>query len=159
MVKDISKTTTHVPKMGEQERWLDPRGVEYVSNDMPYLTTGQLAKELDNQYPETVFRWCRKWFGNLPPGRRGAGLGYRIPLEYKRVGRAWLMTEDTHLREVVRRAIVDSPKDWVVVVANVGSTHYSVAEAVGRAESIAHSSTYRNHVISILYVGDNPTEG
>lgn len=143
----------HVPSMTEAPTWLDPRGVEYVTTDVPYTTTDALAKEL-SMYRETVYRWCFRWFGPLPEGRTGAKMGYRIPLEYLAVGRAWLQTEDPRLREVLRRAIVASPRNWVVVVANLGSTHYSVAEVVGRVESLTKHSTYRGQVVSVVYVGD-----
>lgn len=143
-----------VPSFAEAPIWHDPRGVEYVTNpDVLYLTTDQLAKELD-MYRETVYRWCSKWFGDLPKGRTGAKMGYRIPQEYLKVGRAWLQTEDPRLREVLRRAIVAAPRNWVVAVANVGSTHYSDAEVVGRVESLTKHSTYRGQTISVIYVGD-----
>lgn len=142
------------PSYSEQPGWWeDKRGVRYVDNGIPYLTTHQLAAELD-LYPETVFRWCRKWFPQLPRGRAGAGMGYRIPLEYRMVARAWLQTEDPALREVIRRAIVAEPKNWVVVVDNVGSTHYTDREVVGRMETLVKHPTFRGHIISTMYVGD-----
>lgn len=154
MVKAASKPK--VPSVGEATTWEDSRGVGYTVGGMPYLTTNELAIEL-SMHPETVFRWCRKWFGDLPKGRTGAKQGYRIPLEYRMVARAWLQTEDVALREVIRRAIVAEPRNWVVVVANVGTTHYSVSEALGRVESITRHSPYGNQIVSLMYVGD-PTE-
>lgn len=140
------------------EVWHDERGVRYVDDGEPYLTTHQLAKEL-GMYPETLFRWCVKWFGPLPAGRRGAKMGYRIPLEYRLVARAWLQTENPYLREICRRALVDSPKNFVVVVANLGSTHYSASEVVGRVDSLLKSSAYGTHLISIIGVGDDTAKG
>lgn len=161
MVTPKSSTPTHVPTYAEQSVWFDSRGVEYVTLESvnphaarTYLTTHELAKEF-KQYPETVFRWCRKWFGHLPQGRQGGKNGYRIPLEYRLVVRAWLQTEDVRVREVARRAILDSPKDFVIVVDKVGSTHYSVFEAVERVQALLTHSTFRNHVISLLYVGSD----
>lgn len=155
MVANIQKPVTP-PTTYDKENWWwhDERGVRYVvSDDVLYLTTHQLAKEL-RMYPETLFRWCRKWFGDLPPGRDGARMGYRIPLEYRLVARAWLQTEDMRVREVARRAIVESPKNFVVVVANIGSTHYTDREVVGRIESLTTVPTFRGHAISVIYVGD-----
>lgn len=144
-----------VPGLAESPTWHDGRGVRYgVSNDdVPYLTTHELAKEL-SMYPETLFRWCVKWFGTLPKGRTGAKMGYRIPLEYRLVARGWLQTENPLIREVARRALVASPKNFVVVVANTGSTHYSVPEAVNRMESLLSASAYRGNLISMMFVGD-----
>jgi AraC-like DNA-binding protein len=138
--------------------WVDKRGVRYVDNGVPYLTTYELAAEL-SMYPETLFRWCKKWFGVLPRGRAGAGMGYRIPLEYRMVARLWLRSEDNRLREVGRRAIITDPKDWVVVVDNIGTTHYTDREAVGRMDTLTKHPTFRGQVISTMYVGDpNKTE-
>jgi len=143
------------PTFSEHEGWWeDKRGVRYVDDGVPYLTTHQLAKEL-GMYPETVFRWCVKWFGALPAGRGGAKMGYRIPLEYRTVARAWLQTEEPRLREVIRRAIVADPKNWVVVVANLGSTHYSGREAIGRMQSLVDSPTFKGSIVSMIYVGDD----
>lgn len=144
-----------VPSYAEQPVWHDERGVRYVDDGVPYLTTHQLAKELD-MYPETLFRYCRhKWFGPLPAGRSGAKMGYRIPLEYRRVARVHQQTEDLRLREVARRALVVDPKKFVVVVANIGSTHYSVPEVVGRMESLLASDAYRQDLISVIDTGDD----
>lgn len=141
------------PPYTEQAKWEDKRGVRYVDNGVPYLTTHQLAKEFD-MFPETVFRWCRKWFGDLPKGRAGAGLGYRIPLEYRMVARAWLQTEDPRLREVVRRAIVADPKDWVVEVANLGTTCYSDVQTVATMERIIRTPQFKGQIVSTMYVGE-----
>jgi hypothetical protein len=158
-VRDINAPPNPPPYSEDPDWWVDERGVRYADNGVPYLTTHQLARELD-LYPETVFRWCRKWFGPLPQGRSGAGLGYRIPLEYRMVARAWIVTEDVRLREIMRRSIVADPKDWVVVVANVGSTHYTDRETVGRMETLIRHPTFRGHAISAMYVGDsNKHEG
>lgn len=138
--------------------WEDGRGVQYVTNNFEYLTTGELAAEL-RMYPETLFRWCRKWFGVLPSGRAGARMGYRIPVEYRLVARAWLQTEDPRLREVVRRALVETPRNWVVVVDNVGSTHYSDAEVVGRVESLLRTTAFRHQALWIMYVGPPDDNG
>lgn len=157
MVK--AKETAPVPPVDSNPEWVDVRGVEYVgrSDDdgqRTYLTTHELAKELA-MYPETLYRWCVKWFGNLPAGRTGGKMGYRIPLEYRLVAKVWLRTEDARIREVARRALLESPRDFVVVVDNIGSTHYSVSEAVNRVESLSKSPTFRGSVITLLFVGQD----
>lgn len=101
-----------------------------------YLTTEQVAKLLGDVSAEQVHRWCRRWFGPLPRGRRGKGLGYRLPLEYERVARVWRKVEDVQVREVAKRALLANPRNWVVVVGNVGSTHYSAIEAANRVEQV-----------------------
>lgn len=141
-----------VPSVSQEPEWFDVRGVRYADTGVPYLTTDELAKEL-SMYKETLWRWCRKWFGPLPAGRTGAKMGYRIPLEYRMVGRLWLMTEVPEIREPGRRAIIADPRNFLVVVANIGSTHYSVAEAVGRVETLLESPTFRSNTISTFYVG------
>lgn len=150
MVKAKEKLV--VPSVSQDPDWLDSRGVRYVDDGTPYLTTNQLAKEL-GMFPETVWRYCVQWFGKLPKGRTGAKMGYRIPLEYRAVAKVWLQTRDPLVREAARRALVVDPKNFVVVVANIGSTHYSVPEVVGRMESLLGSSAYRQSQISVLYVG------
>jgi len=84
-------------------------------------------------------------------------MGYRIPLEYRKVAKLWLATEDHRIREVGRRALVSDPRNWVVVVAYLGSTHYTDREATGRIESLIGSDAFQGKVISTMYVGD-PTE-
>lgn len=153
----VKTTPFTVPSISENANWLDSRGVRYVQDGVPYLTTHELGKEL-GMYPETLFRWCVKWFGKLPAGRAGAKMGYRIPLEYRRVARVWLQTEDPRLREAARRALVADPRPFVVVVANLGSTHYSVPEVVGRVESLQRSDAFRHEIISVIFTGDDDTE-
>jgi len=151
---DASGQTIAPPSYSEDTGWwVDKRGVRYVDNGVPYLTTYQLAAEL-GMYPETLFRWCRKWFGELPRGRAGAGMGYRIPEEYRMVARLWLSVEDPRVREVGRRAIITDPKEFLVVVANVGTTHYTDREVVGRVDTLTKHSTFRGQIISIMHVGD-----
>ena len=137
--------------------WRDERGVRYVAGDVPHLTTWGLAKELD-MYHETVYRWAKKWFGPLPEGRPAtSNAGYRIPVEYRLVARLWLQTEDHRIREVGRRAIVTDPKNWLVVVDNIGSTHYSGGEAGERVLQLLREPTFKGRIISTVFVGD-PTE-
>lgn len=119
---------------------IDPRGVRYmVPKGEEWLTTREVAN-LVEAHPETVWRWCRKWFGELPPGRAGTLMGYRIPPEYVKVARAWLTTENAECREAARGAILADPdKHYVLVmtgkgisVAKLASTHYTVEEATKR---------------------------
>lgn len=146
-----------VPTYAEDPEWVDGRGVggshQKAAARPTYLSTHELAKEI-RMYPETVFRWCRKWFGVLPAERKGSQNGYRIPLEYRRVARVWRMIEHPIVREVARRALVTQPRKFVVVVATIGSTHYSAAEAVNRVESLLGSSAYHHQPIWIFNTED-----
>lgn len=117
-----------------------------------YLTTAQLAREL-HLWPEQVYRWCVSWFGGLPENRKGKGMGYRIPLHYRYVARAWLQTQDPELREQVRAAIDDDPKNFVLVVGNHTSTHYSVAEVQERMTQVLPLTERDNVVLHVIHVG------
>lgn len=134
-----------------------------------YLTTAQLADNLTRwasnrdrgrklAHPETIYRWCRKWFGQLPEGRKGLHMGYRIPHVYKYVARLWWCVEDAQVREVGTRAILEdsgtTPKSWVVVVADYGSTHYTGAQVADRVHSLLAVSEQRQTPIHVFYVGD-----
>ena len=131
---------------------LDPRGIAYNSPP-PYLSTWDLAHEL-RVHPETVHRWCKRdWFGPLPAGRGGSKNGYRIPVEYRRIARVWMQTEDVRVRRVAQKALLEDPKSWVVVVDTVGSTHYSEGEAVGRVDSLLSVDSFRGKPLTVLYVG------
>lgn len=140
-----------------------------------YLTTQQLAADLgawatnldDGHkilYTESIYRWCKKWFGQLPEGRSGPGMGYRIPLNYRYVARVWYLTEHPETRATATAAILadgENPKSWVVVVANLGSTHYTVAEVAGRVHALLPMARQRNRMVHAFYVGDerNPDNG
>lgn len=132
-----------------------------------YLTTNQLAADLEawaslyNEkvivYPESMYRWCKEWFGDLPPHRTGPRNGYRIPLSYRYVARVWHQTQDPVIRDAARRAILDDypgHKSWVVTVANLSSTHYTVHEVADRVHSLAAIARQNNHMIHVLFVGD-----
>lgn len=148
---------------GGEAAWVegevDPRGTAFPSINTPredYLTTWQLAQEL-GQYTETVFRWCKKWFGDLPSGRGGGGgregQGYRIPLEYRRVARGYLQTQDPKTRALLRKALVREPRDWVVIADNVATTHLTRAETIVRLQSILEHGSLPSQPIHVLYVG------
>jgi len=125
-----------------------------VQDSATFYTTYQLAKLL-RMSPAQVQRWCRTWFGELPPARKtGKGMGYRIPREYLRVARGWMQSQDPKLREVVRKALIEQPgRDYVVVVGNLGSTHYTYLEAMSRLESVLPRLPNSQHVVSVIYVG------
>lgn len=130
----------------------------WVSINQPrdsYLTTTELAKEL-SLWQEQVKRWCKQWFGDLPPGRRGPGLGYRIPLNYRYVARAWVQVPDHKIREQLAKVLSKDPKDWVVVVGNMASTHYTDSEVVSRVNQLLVTARQRNLAITLVYVGDKP---
>jgi hypothetical protein len=62
------------------------------------------------------------------------------------------MTQDEQVREAAKVALVESPKDWVVVVADQGSTCYSEGEVIDRITSILSGDRTVNR-ITILHVG------
>lgn len=123
-----------------------------LQDESTYLTTFQLAKEL-NMHPEQVHRYCLRWFGKLPPTRRGKGQGYRIPLNYRYVARGWLQTQDPEIREAMRAALSKDPKNFVVVVAGRASTHYTVHEAMERVGQVLESASRGPNITSVIYVG------
>lgn len=138
----------------------------YTSPDQPrdtYLTTYDMVEELgewvkDNlpnhkslPYNESIRRWCRKWFGSLPHDRIGGrGAGYRIPVPYRYVARAWWQSQDEAVREVAKRVLLADPKPWIVVVGKFGSTHYSVAEVLERVNQVLSGQSKQ---VEIIYVG------
>lgn len=148
-------TTDHIAQRRQVKVTVDKRGTRYVvPKGEEYLTTVEIAKAL-NLYSETVWRWCIKWFGKLPkdgPNRQGVGGGYRIPPPYLLVAKAWSLVEDEVTREAAKVALLESPKDWVIVVDKDGSTHYSVGEVEARITAILGSDTKPSR-ITILYVG------
>lgn len=124
-----------------------------------FLTTYQLADEL-GVYPEQIQRWCKSWFGKLPPGRAHKGEGYRIPLEYRYVARCWRQLQERDAREAARNALVADPREWLVVVARKASTHYTAAEAMRRVETLARIAEQFQRPIHVAYVGpDRSKEG
>jgi hypothetical protein len=125
-----------------------------VQDPSTYFTTWQVGKAL-KMAPGQVHRWCRQWFGQLPPARQtGKGMGYRIPKEYMRVARGWKQSQDPKLREALREAIVKQPgRDYVVVVGNQGTTHYTYPEAMARLDSVLPRLPRQEHVVSVIYVG------
>lgn len=125
-----------------------------VQDPSTYYTTWQLGKML-KMAPGQVHRWCVSWFGQLPPARQtGKGMGYRIPLEYLRVARSWTQTKDPKLRKALREAIVAQPgRDYVVVVGNQGTTHYTYPEAMARLDSVLPRLPRESHVVSVMFVG------
>lgn len=149
-------------KAGGERAWrdsegeFDGRGVRFPSPFEPrenYLTTYEIAKAL-GQHPETVFRWCRRWFGPLPPGRGRKHGGYRIPLEYMRVARGYLATQEPALRYTLRKALVREPRDWVLIVGDVGTTHHTLAEVIKKLESLGRSGTLLGKATTLIHVGD-----
>lgn len=123
-----------------------------------YYTTTQFAEIMGVQVPQVV-RWCQRWYGSLPPTRGTKGQGYRIHPYMVKVARAWKQTEDPIVREAARAALVEAPRNYVVVVANRGSTHYSVIEAMRRVEILLTSATEHSKPVTVLYVGEPNTPG
>lgn len=145
--------TGHDPKRRKLK--IDKRGTRYiVPKDEQYLTTTEIARAL-GIYQETVWRWCVKWFGPLPkdgPNRSGVGGGYRIPPPYLLVARAWQLVEQPEVRELLKDALVADPKDWVIAVDNLSSTHYTASEVVERLRVLLSTDRPPNH-LTILHVG------
>jgi len=117
-----------------------------------YLTTHELAQELGVSASQ-IGRWCHRWYGELPANRRGRGQGYRIHPHYRTVARAWMQTEDVVVREAVRKALAESPRNFVVVVANRASTHHTVLEAMRRVQNLLPKAANASEPVTILYVG------
>jgi hypothetical protein len=165
---------THVdgiPGKGVRTRSVDVHKDAWKSlyqDPSTYLTTVQLAKDLGEwassvdggrvmPYPESIYRWCKQWFGPLPPGRTGPSMGYRIPPAYRYIARVWYLTENPEIRQTAREALLNDgshQKPWVVVVANLGSTHYTDSEVASRVHSLLTMSRQRNRMIHAFYVGD-----
>lgn len=132
-----------------------------------YLTTYDLRDDLQEwattymprskQFPgdAAIYRWCaRDWFGPLPPTRKaGRSNGYRIPLEYRYVARLWHVVEDPRVRAAGLDAILESPKSWLVVVANVGSTHYTQADTMDRIGKVLHRAEDSKLPITVTHIG------
>ena len=135
-----------------------------------FLTTTELAEDLTvwaNQpgtsLPSTkrhpheahVYRWCRRdWFGALPEGRQGRGLGYRIPPKFRYIARLWLLTEDLPTRRLGLRAFTEGDaRPWLLMVGKHVSTHYTEAEALNRISSVLLEAKNTQSVLKVLYVG------
>lgn len=134
---------------------VDRRGVRYaVPSTETYLTVTEIAKTL-NLHSETVWRWCRKWFGALPPGRAGRGMGYRIPPVYLKVAKVWGMTEDERIRNLAREVLVreGEGKNFLVVVGKEGSAVYSGEQVVERLKSVTADTP--PDMIAVIYLGDS----
>jgi hypothetical protein len=115
--------------------------------EKPTWTSYELAEYLD-QYPQTVIRWCRRWFGGLEKGFNvGRRQGYEIPWQYVYVGRAYVLTEHDPLRRLILPVLLASPKDWVIVVDDVAETCYSKDQAVEKVRRFQHHAY-------LLYVGE-----
>lgn len=121
-----------------------------------YYTTTQLAKILRRDQ-KLIHRWCQRWYGALPRHRRGRGMGYRIHLDMLRVARGWLQTEDELVRGAIKRALLEESRDWVVVVGEEASTHYTPGEAQQRVSQFLLTARNKPQVISVMYVGEPQT--
>lgn len=120
-----------------------------------YYTTEEVAKHLGTGY-RTIHRWCTQWYGPLPAGRQGKGMGYRIDPDMLRVARGWLQVKDHQVRAAMLKALEKNPRDWVVVFGNQAETHYTVSEALRaiRAGIESRGSALHKTAISIHYVGE-----
>jgi hypothetical protein len=127
-----------------------------VQDRSTYLTTNELAKMI-NCWPEQVYRWCVKWFGTLPGGRKGRSMGYRIPPVYLYVARAFQQVEDPGERKLLQEVITADPKNFVLLVGKTGSTHYSAKEVVERLDSILPLVRQQKLPVRVLYVGPMDT--
>lgn len=171
----------HRPKRTRRAPTLDPSLLTSIRPDAfrsavqpkdSYLTTTELAEDLamwagqqgsrlprtkKNPYDTQVYRWCRRdWFGALPSGRNGRGLGYRIPLRYRYVARLWQLTEDLDTRRLGLKALVDDDfpvRPWLVMVGKFVSTHYTEAEALARVEGLITEARTQQSVLKVLFVG------
>jgi hypothetical protein len=172
----------HRPKRKRSAPALDPSLCTSIRPDAfraavqpkdSYLTTTELAEDLarwaggvqgsrlprtkKNPYDTQVYRWCRRdWFGALPPGRNGRGLGYRIPLRFRYVARLWQLTEDLDTRRLGLKALTDEDVDvrpWLVMVGRFVSTHYTEAEALAKVEMILTEVKNQQSVLKVLHVG------
>jgi hypothetical protein len=137
-----------------------------------YITTQQMADELNKLYGtevayQQVYKWCQQWFGRLPKWRSNPKMGYRIPLNYRYVGRAWFQTSNPQIRKGAEKVLAEDPREWVVVavseiggeVATTATTHYTRLEATARADVVLETyersgSSKRNKlVVHVLNVG------
>jgi hypothetical protein len=118
----------------------------------PYLTTTEFAREMGVS-DKQVHRWCARWYGPLPPLRKGKSMGYRIHPYMVRVARGWLQTEDRWIREALRTVLAREPRDWVVVVGSSGVTYYTAAEALQGVNQLLPRVAGNKQPVSVLYVG------
>jgi hypothetical protein len=63
---------------------------------------------------------------------------------------------DHKIREQLAKVLSKDPKDWVVVVGNMASTHYTDSEVVSRVNQLLVTARQRNLAITLVYVGDKP---
>lgn len=144
------------PFTGTEHYKEDVRGKEYPSiedEDWEFTTTWEIGDEV-RSYPETVNKWCKLWFGKLPPGRAGGKRrGYRIPIEYRFVAKAWKQIEEPRQRELVRWALVDDLKDYVVLCGNTASCHYTAGEVEDRLQQLLGNAMMSRQLIVVVYVG------
>jgi hypothetical protein len=140
----------------------------YVSRNQSkatYYTTYSLAKDLaewqesskyegNRPYPEQILKWCKTWFGSIPKERIGGrARGYRIPLEYRYVARAWRLIENTEVREVAKKVLLVDPKPWLLVVGKHGSTHYNMEAVLERLRQLGPTIRSQHTVTYIVNVG------
>lgn len=137
-----------------------------------YLSTQDLADVLGIPRRTAIY-WAEGWFGQLPPGRRGSGLGYRLPHSYVKVGRLWMRTNIPAHREAGREAILTEPeRNFVLVtdrrirdetvtgtklpkeVAAQATSHYSIGEALEQLERLLPLAVRREQSIHLYHVGE-----
>lgn len=89
-------------------------------------------------------------------------MGYRIPLEYVKVARCWNLLQGGDaaslvVRKSCRKALLNDPeagsKNWVVVVANTASCHYTHLEATSRVEQLGDLAERLKSIIHVIPVG------
>lgn len=112
-----------------------------------YITTEQLAREVGVTY-YTVRRWCQWWFGELPPGRIGKGLGYRIPFKHRHVAHGWVQSKDHDIRKIMERVLLANPNPWLVVAGKRGETFDTYQQVLHQVEHVLKSK----ETVHIYYI-------
>lgn len=155
-VKGIPRLTKEGLLSGTDIYRVDPRGIRYPSpytDRKVFLTTNDIAQEMQIA-PEQAWRWARRWFGALPVGRQGGReIGYRIPLEYRYVARAWVQCMDPNIREKIRWGLVNQLRDYIIVCGDLISTHYTSAEVTERLAALSGATTLSKFMTTIVHVG------